>query len=218
MESLSRRSSVSSNRGVALVMTLIILVVMTLSSLAMIAGMRAGSATSGNIAFRQAASRVADIGVRVAYDRVQTMLQGDRTILNANSVADGYFAQQDFVAAGCAAAGITVFSPLTYDFTNTTDCAVQVAGTGADNLVAGYRVYYVIHRMSEGAGACSDAAGPVSTVNCSLTPLERVLLKDFNDGTIKTDFSTTRNFVYYRITVKVVGPRNNNRYVQAFVF
>ena len=30
--------------------------------------------------------------------------------------------------------------------------------------------------------------------------------------------TVTNSLVYYRITVKVAGPRQNNRYIQAFVY
>lgn len=191
-------------RGLSLIITLVILVVMTLSSVAMIITMRAGLSSAGNIAFRQAATRVADVGVRVSYDRVKALLAADRTALDNDVQAEGYYRVNNDFRAVCqlVADPITGFSPLTYDFTNA-NCAVSVPTT------SNYQVYYVIHRMATGTGGCPGAG-------CAMTPLEEFTLT--TKGTKPQLIVVSSQFVYYRVTVKVVGPRNNNRYVQAFIY
>ncbi len=42
--------------------------------------------------------------------------------------------------------------------------------------------------------------------------------KDVTVSASLASTSDTNTAVYYRITVKVVGPRQNNRYIQGFVF
>jgi Tfp pilus assembly protein PilX len=199
MGKLIFRPEMRRQAGISLVMTLIILVVITLSSLAMVVSMRAGISAAGNIAFSQAAVRVADVGVKAAYDRVKALIEALRTALNDPSTAEAYYVVHND-ATGCTAA--IEFAPESYDFMNP-NCARELAQT------SNFRIFYVIHRLSTAAGQCSGAAG------CQYTPQVETTS---TEGGTKPLPTTNSQFVYYRVTVKVVGPRNNNRYVQALIY
>jgi hypothetical protein len=60
------------------------------------------------------------------------------------------------------------------------------------------------------APAVTAAAGTNVAAGCSMDPSAANFCGPAS--------ATTNQLVYYRITVKVVGPRQNNRYIQGFVY
>ena len=69
-----RRHGSGRQSGFMLVIALIIMIIMTLSSIAMVISLRGGISASANIAFRQAATRSADVAVDSAYQWVRTQM------------------------------------------------------------------------------------------------------------------------------------------------
>jgi type IV pilus assembly protein PilX len=222
MDTLSSPQSCRGARheqGFVLIMTLVVLVIITLSSMAMMTLMRGGISASGNIAFRQAATRVADVATEDAFTYLTTTLAATATALdNPNPAIAGYYATHNGASNACfpdrtgtPRAGDVSFHPMDYDFTNAA-CARSHAGT-----VSGYTVYYVIHRMANNTGAC-PAAGCMGPPPLSIVAAQA-------DGESNANYFLRLNnavnnslLVYYRVTIKVVGPRRNNRFIQAFVY
>jgi type IV pilus assembly protein PilX len=217
------------NQGFVLVVTLLVLVIITLASVAMMSLLRTGITASGNIAFRQAASRTADIAVDNAFQWVSTQINANVASLNtsgavaatATTSGSRYYAINYDVDVACTKTGTTTFTPQTYRFgdangviPNGNDgfpCAARLPSTPS-----GYYLYYVVHRMANAAGSCPGAGcmAPVftptgTTAGCSMDPSDPAYCGVNN---------TTNSLVYYRITVKVVGPRQNNRYIQTFIY
>ena len=212
-------------QGFVLVVTLVILVIITLASVAMMATLRAGISASGNIAFRQAATRTADVAVDQAFQDTAANFTTAALATNPNGL-DGnlataayrYYATVNAADVACTKDGSTTFQPQTYRFNDSSlnvvndaggiPCAVKLASSPS-----GYSLFYVVHRMAETAGACGTAA----------TGCNRILVDGGNKPGCSTDASSidycgTSAYVYYRITVKVAGPRQNNRYIQTFVY
>lgn len=217
-------------QGFVLILALVILIIMTLSAVAMIAGIRGGVSAAGNIAFRQAATRAGDVAVESGFQWVRTQLVASATALD-NSVAaaasGGTPAQRyyatfvglDSFETGCTKdTTATEFTPQNYRFSDTTTgsdgfpCATKLS-----SAPSGYSLYYVIHRMARETGTCpgahcaapSVAAASGAMPGCSYDP---------SSPAYCGVSSSVNNLVYYRITVKVVGPKQNNRYIQAFVY
>lgn len=209
MGTLRRHRPARRESGFVLILALIILVIITLSSVAMMVSLRAGVSAAGNIAFRQAATRVGDIAVE---DGLQWLV-ANAVGTNLNSDRTGYYATHNGVAGGCSATA--AFTPQSYDFANNA-CALQHGST-----VSGYSIYYVIHRMAATGGLglpCTDAMA-----ECMFAPVASSAgiapgSTHVSGQSYQTAITNTAGLVYYRITVKVKGPRNNNRYVQAFVY
>jgi Tfp pilus assembly protein PilX len=184
--------------GFSLLMTLLSLLILTLSSMAMMAMLKAGVTTSGNIAFRQAAVRAGDVAVE---DAVTWLSSQGSEYLKDTHIDQGYYASND-----------PAFNPATYDFAN-----VGMARSHG-SAVSGYTLYYVIHRMATTSGlTCTDNAG------CLYPPI--VTAAETGQGTSRSGgggysagISGATGAVYYRVTVKIVGPRYNNRFVQAFLY
>lgn len=252
--------SPNSQRGVVLIVTLVILVIITLSSVAMMTSTRAGVSASANIAFRQAATRTGDVALDDALAQIKTQFSSSSAGLDTNGGANAgvnftfrYYSTYQTAAAGCTkeatdtmqqaiTAGLTheacwnsttkqyatpqnasgtlgwsasdgictqPFTPQTYRFadkngatvagTDTAVCATKFAAEPS-----GYKLFYVVHRMASASGSCSlSSTGCVSASTTS--------------GICPGGFETCPS-VYYRITVKIVGPRQNNRYIQSFVY
>lgn len=208
------RQARGGSRGFVLLMTLIVLVILTLSALAMMRLMGSGITTAGNIAFRQAATRAGDLGIEGAFAwlKAQTPLA-----LQSDDLANGYYA----AIPPSDPTDPAYFSPQTFSFTDATKAKLFVDANGNDTF-SGYKIYYVIHRMSTIPGACLstvnntqvDCAAPIGA-SASVTGAGSSHLAGSG---YQLNISGSTGLVYYRITAKVVGPRFNNRYVQVFVF
>ncbi len=222
MDTLNASRRPVRQQGFVLILALVIMVIITMSAVAMIASLRGGISASGNIAFRQAATRAADVAVDSAYQWVATKMAVASGLNNdiAAAATPRYYATLSAADSGCKKDGAGgSFTPQQYRFSDTVTgsdgfpCAAKVAARPS-----GYDLYYVVHRMANTAGSACPAAGCLapsitvassSSAGCSMDPTSA----SFCGAT-----TTTNSLVYYRITIKVVGPRQNNRYIQAFVY
>lgn len=187
----SPRGIASRQRGVVLVIALIILVAMTLAGIGMVRSIDTGTLVVGNLAFKQSATHGADAAAESGLDWLAARTS-DELMLDQ---ARGYFANwQDG------------FNPATFDWDNQGSVEVTDARTGN-------RVSYVIHRMCQNSNASANAPGQscVSIMAASSGGTrggaaygQRALA-----GTIQ---------VYYRVTARAVGPRNTVSYVQTVVY
>lgn len=175
--------------GVSLVIALIALVAMTLAGFALIRAVDTSNVISGNLAFRQATLHATDVGVETALTTLGTIVT---TSLDANypsgcaSGACNYYPTKQVVNA----AGI----PTAIDWT-------LVPGTTVD---ASYAVQYVIDRLCDGPTPVTDI-----TSKCMHTTGLSVGSK--RAGAVSF---TSAQQVYYRATIRAVGPRNTVSIVQ----
>lgn len=193
-------------KGFVLFMTLVTLVLLTISGVAMMRVMEAGVSAAGNIAFRQAASRVADTAIEDAIAWLRDK-SGTVTLETQADDADG-----DTIYIPSA----TAFNPVSYDWEGSESHHMT-----ATDKIAGYDVYYVIHRMAQGAGSCKSATDNsycMYAPNTGSTGTTSAGTSQAGGSTYAGFITGTSALVYYRITVKVSGPRNNVSYVQAFVY
>ena len=176
-------------RGSALIIALISLVTMTLATIALIRSVDTANLIAGNFAFRQAALQASDAGVETAVNDLGTIVT---TSLDANW------------PAGCAA-GACNYYPTQQPVDARGVPAVTNWGAVPAITVSDYTVQYVMDRLCQGPAPVTDIAA-----NCySVTP---VASGAKNAGAIT--FSSAQT-VYYRVTVRVSGPRNTVSMVQA---
>jgi type IV pilus assembly protein PilX len=190
-------------RGAVLFIALIVLVAMSLAGLAMMRGVDTGAMIANNLAFKEGATMAADSGVESA--RTWLLNNAGATLYgNQPGVTNGvgYFATWqeglDFTKGDADA---------TNDF-NWTGNSVALAADAAGNQAS-----YVIHRMCE-------TPGDPSSINC-------IRVTDSSGSTTSSSkgaaaFGTyaigNPSSTFYRITVRVIGPRNTVSYVQAVVY
>jgi Tfp pilus assembly protein PilX len=189
-------------RGVVLMIALIVLVALTLAGLSMVRTVDTGSTIAGNFAFRQAALSAADSGVEAAFG-VLNGSAGNGVVQSApdNLVANKYYPVMQATDANGVPTGITWTSAYTL--------SDVPAGVTAVTVPAGYDVRFVIERMCTGAYPVTDVAG--KCVN------ERTTDASGGSVGIGRPRFTGATKTNYRVTVRVEGPRNTVSVAQAIV-
>ncbi len=194
---LARRplSSPRAQGGVVIVVALVVLVIMTLSALALIRSVGASYQIAGNLAFHQGATQASDRSTEAALASflIPNNVAGNMT-LYTNSLGNGYFATRADPAANQS----------WEEFWNAS-LSTNKRSLGADT--AGNTVEYVIHRLCEFTGIAQNA-------NCAVPP------KASDSGESKTPGGPTINKppqVYYRITTRIEGPRSTVSFTQTIV-
>jgi len=185
-------------RGVTLIIALIVLVAMTLAGVAMMRSVDTGTIVAGNIAFRQATVHSADQGLQTAYNFVSansgsTVLYNDDNIIGAAS--KGYWSS-------------TPNSERNWMDLNEWNKAAVLNGGAAD--VSGNVVYYVIERL------CRDPNVANTSTSCAATPDNAAITGEGIDAS-QANYFTRPPATHYRITAKSVGPRNSVTIVQMLV-
>ena len=195
----------TAQQGVVLFIALIVLVAMSLAGVALIRSVDTGQVISGNLAFRQAAMHVADNGIEAA--RTWLIAQGSTTLQSDTpgvTGGGGYYANwaENLDLLGSK----TATTSDDYNWSTAINVTSPAPPTG-------YTVSYVIHRLCRQTGdasgtTCVKLAGVVSS-SASGTKGAAA----FGSMAISVPTSAT-----YRVTVRVLGPRNATSYVQAVIF
>jgi type IV pilus assembly protein PilX len=212
--------------GVVLIIALIALAAMTLAGIALVRSMDTGLVISGNLAFKQATLNVAERGTEQAVAWLQANATTLATAPNPttdmllwyDSTANGYYATYMDI---CDLTGNRT-SP-TNDDVNWKD-ADHIGGTlpGANcgmtgfvvaGMPVGYSASYVINRM------CSVVGRPGTAVPCAQYQGPQ---DEFSKSTKRGAHYPERPLSavsgrYFRITTRVLGPRNAVSYAQALV-
>ena len=205
--------------GVVLVLVLIVLVALSLAALALNRSVFTSTLVAGNLAFQRSTAHSADIGIETAVAWLEsntglassstaTTCTTGSTVLACNQTARGYLAsRQDPSSSQTWAAFWTA---------TLSASAVSLSADAAGNTVS-----YVIQRMCSGAGDASssaitcDTAPSVAPSNCSTASscdAQKINLVSVNAGSGKNGSA-----VYFRITVRVTGPRNTSTMVQSVI-
>jgi Tfp pilus assembly protein PilX len=188
----------SSQRGSVLLIALILLVAMSLAGIALIRSVSTSNIIAGNLAFQQAATHSADLGVETALTFLRANSGAGKTDLHT-SVLTGtgtrYVALREDPAAGQS-----------WDAFWTSTLAASGAVNTLPTDAAGNTVSYVIHRLCDNTGA---PAYP----GCSAPPTDTGAASSSMGGGVVQVAGDKQ--VYYRITARVTGPRNTLSYVQA---
>ena len=196
-----------SQKGITLIVTLMMVVIMTLGAIALLRRSDTANMIAGNIAFKQAATQLGDLGIEAAAAALP--------IIEASFKEQGWSNN-----AACAiTTGACQYFPLRVA-TNANGMPTQaVDGGGALSALSwgsvptiptavpsGYQVRYVIDRLCTGTLPVTDIQG-----NCMSDPAQ---LGGSAKGGVKF---TVASAVYYRVTVQVSGPRGTQSFVQALL-
>ncbi|MFA7281445.1 MAG: hypothetical protein WC100_15275 [Sterolibacterium sp.] len=185
-------------RGVILMISMIVLVAMTLAGIALVRSVDTSNIIAGNLAFQQAAINAGDVGTETAVTWLQNNVAG--TTLQQSIPAQGYVASRQDPAAGQSWDAF---------WTNTLVPAGQVVALTQD-ANTGNTVSYTIQRMCAQVG---DPAVPLT--DCAvLQTVGSSAGSSKGSGVIALQYNSQ---VYYRITSRIVGPRNTVAYVQTIV-
>lgn len=192
-------------RGVVLVMALIVLAAMTLAGIGLMRSVLTGNKVAGNLAFQQSATHLADRGIEDAITWLETANAMSPVTLHLSQlpgINKGYFASWQPNTDPTAAGGSWEQSWTAWEGTG------RVNDMGRDGTT-GNRVRYVIHRL------CNAEGPPESGIFCNVSP-SRVGDEGSSRGAGVPPINVPSQR-YYRITVRVDGPRNTVSFVQSIV-
>ena len=201
---LSRHRSCQREKGVVLLVALIVLVALMLASVSLVRSVDTANVIAGNLAFKQASVQAADFGIEAAVTAlpniVATTLDTDATPEKSGTY--WYYATRRVEDANGVPTTMAVGpgDPATaqpIDWSR-----VPVADTRAGNTI---RV--VIDRLCTGTLPIVD---PVASCFHEASV-------DGASQSINKQVFTSVTMVYYRVTVRVTGPRNTVSVVQAIL-
>ena len=201
-------------KGVVLIITLIVLVAMTLAAIALVRSVDTGNVVAGNMAFKQGAAHAGDSGTEAAI----TWLAGIAGVVasQTDDPSNGYYATSQETLDMTGNSGNPARSLVDWDGNN---CNGAVAGGTAAACIqpaalipanaAGYAARYIIHRLCPSAGLPNNCASTAATIAGTSSGAK--------DYTSKGGLSGTAEVEYYRITTRIRGPRNTTSYVEAII-
>lgn len=195
----------SAQRGVVLVMALIVLAAMTLAGIGLMRSVLTGNKVAGNLAFQQSATHEADRGVEAAIVWLENTAAASPVTLHISQLPGinlGYFASWQPNTDPNAAGGSWEQSWMAWEGTGRVNDLGRDANTGN-------RVRFVIHRL------CNAEGAPESGIFCNASP-SRVGDEGSSRGAGVPPINVPSQR-YYRITVRVDGPRNTVSFVQSIV-
>jgi type IV pilus assembly protein PilX len=197
--------------GVAVMIALVVLVVMTLAGIAVVRSVDAGALIAGNLAFRKSATNAADIAMETA----RTWLLANTGILTNDNGGAGYWAN--------SANNLDLTGNITP--ANSADDVAwpDTAGVGnpfqpsclARDAVTGNRACFIINRL------CDVSGGPLDSSTCATMVGTRGGNSQGGVRQASTNqeggWTSTTSHGYYRITVRIDGPRNTVSFAQTYV-
>jgi type IV pilus assembly protein PilX len=215
MKYLPKNLRRKAQEGVVLFIALIALMVMSLAAVVLVRSVDTSTLIAGNLAFKQAATAAADAGVAAALPWMVTTqaAQGakdpwlDAThAFNIDSASTGYYSS--------IATPVNLFADATWASGASREGTGATFVAGVDSAT-GNNVRYIIQRM------CRVANQVITAANC--------LLSDSSEGngskrgrlSYEAGLSTGANAAgspIYRITARVIGPKNSVSYIQAYAY
>jgi Tfp pilus assembly protein PilX len=203
-------------RGMVLLLSIIVLVAMSLAGIALMRSVFTSNRVAGNLAFQQSASASAEIGTESA---IAWLEQQSRLWSAANTPANTLFNNISIGAGNPVAYRAVRQDPATNLGVGVPDQTweqfwqqVAVANNWVNSLpvdAAGNTVSYIIQRL------CSLTGDPMVSANCEGQPVQSSSVETSSRGSgVKLKLPGR---IYYRITVRVAGPRNAVAFHQSIV-
>lgn len=196
-------------RGLVLVLALIVLAAMSLAAVGLMRGVLGSNRVAGNLAYQQAALQAADVGVETA---IAWLEQKTAQLAQANPPTP---ANVLWAATTVAGGELYNYVPTRSDpapnqtweaFWQTLAAANQVNALPPD--AAGNQVSFVIHRL------CANAGDPTASRCESAPQLPSAIQNSSKSSSLKLKQASQ---VYYRITVRVQSVRNATSFIQTMV-
>ena len=191
--------------GAILLVALIVMVLMSIGAIALITATNTSNLAVGNLAFRQASILPANFAVEQATAALfKDANKGTPMIVDSkvDDPSQNYYATHNLAAGWDNKYGIP--QPLQ---TKSSARALKVQFKDqADNDIT-----YVIERM------CNPAAGAIPVDNKATAAWCDMMPPKQSPGTTSNDppLFTAANLPYYRVTVRIDGPKNTTSFVQA---
>lgn len=192
-------------RGVVLFIALLVMVALSLAGIALIRSADTATIVAGNLAFKQAAASAVDRSIEHAIDALFNPVADPAASKPVIVDKQGDVKAQNYFSSVRLKAGKIPEIP------DELQSSTAFAGAGLNkDLVpvdaAGNKSFYVIERM------CANP-GPAVGSNCNLSGAAL----GADAGTQHYEGLTRPGDAFYRVTVRVEGPRNTVAYAQAIL-
>lgn len=204
-------------RGVVLLLALIMLIAMTLAGIALYRQIGSGLIIARNLSFKRTAAVAADRGIETARTWLTAQTAGG---LEQGSAANGYFpgwcntslnglgvpdANNDGTPDDCGTTPApSEFDPITFNWAN---AVVASANDGGGN-----EIRYVIHRLCETPGGINAANQQCVTIGSSSSGGSKSAVS------YGTQPLSNTSQPYFRVTSRVLGPTNTVVYTQVVLY
>jgi Tfp pilus assembly protein PilX len=210
-------------RGVVLFIALIALVALSLAGIALYRSVESGNTVAGNLAFRQATLQASDHGVEAAFINIRDIISNAQgtNILNEYRHTRLDAIDEDTPRAVNWAKDIA-WGDTNYKCRDNSNSQVPCANQD-------YQIKYFVERLCSCPVNVTDASAITPTGSCPASGLSTILAsprrycnvnlgsgKGGSKGQFTTPFESV-DAIYYRVTVRVTGPRNTTTYVQTIV-
>ena len=188
-------------RGVVLFIALLVMVALSLAAIALIRSADTATIVAGNLAFKQSAAAAVDRSIEQAVQALFDPASANPVISDktVNSLAQNYFASVRLKSGSIPEIPDELQSKSAYQ-------SAGLSSTLSTTDAAGNTTYYVIERMCANSGAAVGA-------NCNLS----AAAMGADAGTQHYEALQVAGGAYYRVTVRVEGPRNTVQYAQAIL-
>jgi len=192
--------------GVVLLVALIILVAMTLAGVALVRSVDTANVIAGNMAFQQSATNAGERSTEQALTR-------QITTTDEQTLANGYLATRSDPNRANHESWEAFWTRLLSENEDLRACIAAPDAAGCSTTpapdAAGNTVQYIIQRLCANNGPAHTATNP-----CTQAPPAATSGESFSSGSGRP---SPPKQVYYRITTRIVGPRNTISFVQTIV-
>ena len=206
-------------RGMALIVVLVALLLISFASISLLRSTDTSTLIAGNIGFKQAALGSGDAAVEAAL----TWLNDHNSAggLFFDNVDAGYFAtdrnQCDLTGSNTPNDRRDDVGWLHEDMEN--NCNLRALVVTPAGVEPGYTVSYVINRLcnAEGDNTSVLAADGVTPMVCSHVSSDAISASTHGGADYANRPLSSAAQLYFRITTRIIGPRNTVRYIQVMV-
>jgi type IV pilus assembly protein PilX len=200
-------------RGVVLVIALIVLVGMTLAALALVRSVDTGNIVAGNLAFKRSTTHAADAGVEAAIAYLTPKIAS--ADLYNNLTAFGYYATSQDSLDRTGASNDSAKARVDWEGDGCSGVSASACITPSDAIIddSGNSIRYIIHRLCQSAGDPNDVANScVTYAPADTISTKRGELK-YGDNVRFASMPTP----YYRVTARAKGPRNTVSFIETMI-
>lgn len=211
-------------RGLAMIFALLTLVAMSLAAVALVRSVNTGAQIAGNLGFRQDATANADRVAQQAIDMLYARLVADAYSLDADLAGQGYYASTPakLDPTGNARTNDPSRALIAWDADfcasypseDRASCSHAPAAANAVNLTPGNSASYIVFRMCDSAGSVEVSSTHCATTSAAFSNACQGAINYENEGRCPTGAGTTP---YYRILVRISGPRNTASFTETIV-
>lgn len=204
-----RYSNPSQQNGVVLLIALVILIAMTLAGIALVRSVDTSNMVAGNLAFKQSLAYAGDAGNETAIAWLKN--QQATALVNANQEASGYYATEQ-ASLNLTNSQNEDDAPMVDWDHNDCEGHDPCIKPSAEATIGGNKVSYIIHRLCLQIGGYNDADNSCATYAGSGASSSNKQALDWGGMNFEGD-----PVPYYRVTSRVLGPRNTTSFVQTVV-